>query len=338
MISNIIKGAYFIATNKKKNSFLIDPLRSLITYYMSPILPAVYRLWLKDASGPTQPLPVSQDFYGPNGQENDLEYYRDKPKDGTAFLILHGFCDTAHTMTSLAKHVHNLGYSVCSPRIEGHGLMSYQQIPLENLKSKMIEGIYDKYMELASRPEIDKIHLVGFSMGSALSAAVLRKIKLRKVPDLIDKVFMISPAVYHTPDAQKMLDFFGELYSTYPWLPFPRIYGDPIDPDFSTHNFGYSCINGAITTALNLLMIDARVLFKKIDKEVHMIVGSLDRSLDPARWGDVFELLTTEKKTLDIIEDGYHGLCTQAAIINEDGTKTLKAALIIEHYLDLDAV
>lgn len=337
MIGNIIKGIYFAAANKRENNFLIDPFRSLITYYMSPILPAIYRLYFSETSSNVSPLPVSEDFYGPGGVENDLECFQESPKDGTVFLMLHGFCDTAHTYTSLGKHFYDLGYSVSCPRIEGHGLMSYTDIPVENLKTKMIESVYQKYCELIERPEIKKVNIVGYSMGSALALALVRKINLRKQADLVNKMFLISPAVYHTPDAQTMLDYFGELYQKYPLLPFPRLYGDPIDPYFSDQNFGYACINGAITLALNNLMIDARILLKRMRNDIHMIVGDKDKALDGTRWGDVFDSIGSEVKTLDIIEGGYHGLISQAAVENADGTKTLKAALIIEDYLAKDA-
>lgn len=333
MLKNLLKGAAFLLTNKEDGSFMIDPIRSFITYYMSPILPAVYRLYYTEDDPHCQPLPVSENFYDESGTEKDFDCEVEETKDGVAFLILHGFCDTAHTTKAVASHFNKLGYSTYSPRLAGHGLMSYSEIPTKNLKTEMVNGVYEKYLQVIAKKDVKKVVIIGYSMGGSLATALHRKIKVRKAENKIHKTFLINPAVHHLPKAQKLIEYFGEFYEKFPGLPFPRLNGDPIDPYYSASNYGYSCINGAITIALNSLMTEAKVFLKHMFGDVHLITGEYDNSLDSSRWDDVFEAIGAENKTMDVISGGGHCLMNQATITNDDGTKSLKSALLIEKYL-----
>lgn len=331
---NVLKGIRHAATaGTQKRNFVIDPLRSLITYYMSPILPAVYRLFKEDDNAATLPLPVSEDFFNEKGQESDLLLDHEGPEPKTAFLFFHGFSDTAHTCLPIGLDLHKRGYVVSAPRIEGHGLMSYSQIPDSGLGLKMLNGAYDNYKALAARKDIEKIHLVGFSMGGALSICLARRLIARKADQKLEKMFLLAPAIYHNDFTNKLIEYLGELYTAAPWLPFPRVAGDRSDQDFSLYNYGYSCINGSITLGLNFLMTLAETKLGEMKHDIHMIIPDSDQTLSSLRWDDVFEKISSKTKTVDVIKNSGHNVIT-APVITRDNKKQVLTLDYILKYLD----
>ncbi len=83
-----------------------------------------------------------------------------------AVLILHGFNDTPQSMAYLASALHRDGWSVCVPRLPGHGV-SLSRMAREARASAWRDDVARAYAEL--RAQYETVVVCGQSMGGALA-------------------------------------------------------------------------------------------------------------------------------------------------------------------------
>ena len=103
-------------------------------------------------------------------------------KGPNAVLLVHGFVGSRIDFNDLGEVLNNQGLTVRLMRLPGHGTYPADYAATSN--EELIEAVRNEYRELKKRHE--KVALVGFSMGGALSAVVSSEEK-------IDRTVLISP-------------------------------------------------------------------------------------------------------------------------------------------------
>jgi len=83
----------------------------------------------------------------------------------TAILLIHGYTGSPHDMLYLGKRLHNAGFSVCIPRLPGHGTNSVDF--LNSNYKQWLRSAVDAYISLLK--ESDDIYICGLSMGGLLT-------------------------------------------------------------------------------------------------------------------------------------------------------------------------
>ncbi|GAA4713628.1 alpha/beta hydrolase [Brevibacillus fulvus] len=87
------------------------------------------------------------------------------------FLILHGFAGDVHEVLPLARYLHEQGYVIECPTLEGHGLG--RRFLARSTRQQWVRSAEEAYKRLQMRAET--IIVIGFSMGGLLAFHVARK-------------------------------------------------------------------------------------------------------------------------------------------------------------------
>lgn len=83
----------------------------------------------------------------------------------TGVLVLHGFTGTTHSMRYLGERLAEAGFTVCGPRLKGHGT-HYEDME-QSTYQEWIESVEEGYQWLKERTK--QIFVTGLSMGGTLT-------------------------------------------------------------------------------------------------------------------------------------------------------------------------
>jgi carboxylesterase len=83
-----------------------------------------------------------------------------------AALLVHGFNDTPQSMAYLAQRLHGVGWSVCAPRLPGHGV-SLPRMARESRYAAWMTAVEHTYQQLCATHHT--VVVCGQSMGGALA-------------------------------------------------------------------------------------------------------------------------------------------------------------------------
>ncbi|WP_226616217.1 alpha/beta hydrolase [Guptibacillus hwajinpoensis] len=86
-------------------------------------------------------------------------------------LVLHGFTGSTQSMRYLGEQLASEGYTVCGPRLKGHGT-HYEDMEQSTYK-EWIQSVEDGYQWLNDR--CDEIFITGLSMGGTLTLYLAEK-------------------------------------------------------------------------------------------------------------------------------------------------------------------
>lgn len=88
--------------------------------------------------------------------------------DGHAVLLLHGLSSSPIELRYLARYLHNEGFTVCAPLIEGYSAGSSEQT-----MEQWVESAAREFDALAARYE--RVSICGLSIGGALAMRLIRE-------------------------------------------------------------------------------------------------------------------------------------------------------------------
>ncbi len=116
------------------------------------------------------------------------ESYKSIKSTDVGVFLIHGYGGSPYTMIDYAKKFEAKGYSVCCPRLPGHGTneLDFQNVTMEN----WLQSIYDHYLEFNKK--VKTIYVIGFSMGGILASFLaymfdIKKLALISTPYDFDK-------------------------------------------------------------------------------------------------------------------------------------------------------
>lgn len=205
----------------------------------------------------------------------------------TGVVLVHGFADSPYSMRSLAKSIHEWGYSVMVVRLPGHGsrITDLQQCTLSDWQ----EGVAEAVSELSKT--VRRVVLVGRSFGGvlALHEAVTR-------PDGVAGVVLIS-----TPHTVRKAWLYAAVV---PWLKYilPRVKKRWAKRDEYVMRLEVGRYPEFSLAALQQLFAGFRTVRKEVlagyTKPLLVIQGSHDTKGNPASAAYFMESVASTNKTL----------------------------------------
>jgi carboxylesterase len=124
--------------------------------------------------------------------ENAKPFYFEGNKTG--ILVIHGFTGSTQSMLPLGEAYHQAGFTVCGPRLKGHGT-HYEDMEKSNYE-EWIASVEEGYTWLKER--CDTIFVTGLSMGGTLTLYMAEK-----HPDI--KAIALINAAIDIPDMARAL-------------------------------------------------------------------------------------------------------------------------------------
>lgn len=94
-----------------------------------------------------------------------------------AVLLIHGYTGTPHDMYYLGQRLNESGFTVCIPRLPGHGTNSIDFLN-SNWKD-WLRRVVDSYIELNSKYE--NVYISGLSMGGVLTLLLSAQFNPKKI-------------------------------------------------------------------------------------------------------------------------------------------------------------
>lgn len=232
-------------------------------------------------------------------------------KDGEPFyfegnsigiLVSHGFTGSTQSMLPLGKEYARAGYTVCGPRLKGHGT-HYEDMEQSSHKD-WIASIEEGYQWLAER--CDTIFVTGLSMGGTLTLYLAEK-----YPE-IKGIIPINAAV-EIPSMEPLKEAAE-----------PRFL-DAIGSDIKkegVRELAYERTPVSSVKEILKLMEDVKNNLGRVSCPALIFVSEEDHVVPPLNSQLIYEQISSEDKELYYMADSYH----VATLDNDQGA-------IIEHTL-----
>lgn len=125
----------------------------------------------------------------------DPQFFTTQPKRPYGVLLLHGFSLSPQEYSTLFPALQKAGINYYAPTLTGFGTKSPVFMEHVSYKDWLRDTI--RAYDLLSQT-VEKIHVVGTSLGSALG------VMLSRYRD-VDKLILISPALYLEPELQRLV-------------------------------------------------------------------------------------------------------------------------------------
>lgn len=240
--------------------------------------------------------------------------YLDNPNSDTCIITIHGFSSAPKEVDQLSKFIHESGYAVYSPRLDGHGTSP------EDLKTKYWEDWYKSVCQTITIATLKyrKVFLVGFSTGGLLALLSANKpffefngiICINAALNLRDiRVKALLPAV----------SFWNELVTLFNEDSLKKDYieNNAENPDINYDKFYIESIK-----QLSLLMENTRKNLKKITTPSLIIQAKDDPVVNTSSAYEIFDKIKSKNKEIQIIEAKNH------VIIKGDNTDELYKSIL----------
>ena len=250
-----------------------------------------------------------QDTFSDN-KKNTIYYQSWLPKSDIKALIVvvHGLGEHSGRYTNLVNHLIPLGYGVYSWDHIGHGRSDGMRKYIDRFPD--FTNVVSQYVQQikAAHPALP-LFILGHSMGGLITANYL----LDHQSDFKGAIFS-APAI-KVAGGVHPLKLYGVKFLS---AIFPRFGLAPLNPSAITRNLKVleESLNDPLTnygkTSVRLLteLMDAMVQFKKkahtLTLPVLILQGSDDQVIDPSGANLLYDLVSSEDKTLKIYPDLYH--------------------------------
>ncbi|MFS0781054.1 alpha/beta hydrolase [Bacillus sp. 1P06AnD] len=204
----------------------------------------------------------------------------------TGILLVHGFTGTTHSMRDLGKAYHQAGYSVCGPRLNGHGT-SVEDMDTTSYQD-WIESVEEGWGWLKER--CDKIYVSGQSMGGTLTLYMAEN-----HPE-VQGIILINAAV-QLPEMEDLAK-----------QDLPRFI-DEIGSDIKkpgVEELAYKKTPTRSVREILSLMEEVREHLPNISCPVLVLVSDEDHTVPPTNSELIITHITSEEKKLSRLHNSYH--------------------------------
>jgi carboxylesterase len=201
-------------------------------------------------------------------------------------LVIHGFTGTTQSMRGLGEALANTGFTVCGPRLEGHGTHyeDLEDTPFVNWIASVEQG----YRWLKER--CDTIIVTGFSMGGTLTLYLAEK-----QPEI--KAIILINAAIEIPQLESVLKRDD--------LRFLDAIGSDIK-DTATKELAYEKTPVNAVKELVQLMDQIKQDLHKIECPALIFVSTEDHVVPPNNSYLIYDNIISEVKEIVSLNNSYH--------------------------------
>ncbi|MDN4527419.1 alpha/beta hydrolase [Fictibacillus fluitans] len=224
-------------------------------------------------------------------------------------LVIHGFTGSTQSMRPLGEAYAEKGYTVCGPRLKGHGT-HYEDME-QTTYQDWIASVEEGYAWLKER--CDTIFVTGLSMGGTLTLYLAEK-----YPD-IKGIIPINAAV-DIPNMEEMSN-----------AEEPRFL-DAIGSDIKNpgvNELSYERTPLKSVKEILKLMDQVKSGLHRITCPAFIFVSEIDHVVPPLNSQLILEQISSEEKTLQYMADSYH----VATLDNDQGMIIEKTLAFVEKQL-----
>jgi carboxylesterase len=216
--------------------------------------------------------------------------------EGRGVLILHGFGDTPQSVRTLARYLHQRGWSVRAPLLSGHG-SSMRAFTSATAGA----WISDAHQELAGmQKRCAKVAVIGQSMGGALATILAAESR-------IDALVLLAPYMRLSRRAKWIGRFHYAVSIFLPYLT-SRSESSILDPEARGRALGRGLMTPRLVHELSRVVGRARAAAKKVRVPTLVIHSPQDPRVSVAHAEAAFADLGCEKKTLRWAQRSGHVL------------------------------
>ncbi|MFC3885808.1 alpha/beta hydrolase [Bacillus songklensis] len=201
-------------------------------------------------------------------------------------LVVHGFTGTTQSMHGLGKRFADAGYTVCGPRLKGHG--THQEDMEQSTYKEWIQSAEEGYQWLKERCE--QIFVAGLSMGGTLT------LHLASVHKDIKGIMPINAAI----DIPSMKE--GEQLKDVRFL-------DAIGSDIKAQGvveLAYEKTPVKSIFEINQFMKETKEAVSSILCPALIFVSTIDHVVPPENSQYIYEKLASNDKQLVELKNSYH--------------------------------
>lgn len=218
----------------------------------------------------------------------------------TGILISHGFTGTTQSMRPLGEAYAEAGYTVCGPRLAGHG--THPEDMERSSRHDWIRSIEEGYAWLKER--CDTILMTGLSMGGTLTLYMAEKHPDIKAIALINAAIDM-PAMEHVPESMRFLDAIGS---------------DIKKPGVTELAYDQTPVQSM--KEIVALMEEVRPELRKVTCPALIFVSDEDHVVPPENADIIRDGISSETKEMSRLHDSYH-----VATLDNDQEKIIKETL-----------
>lgn len=222
-------------------------------------------------------------------------------------LVLHGFTGTTQSMRPLGEAYKNAGYTVCGPRLKGHGT-HYEDMEASSYQ-EWVESVEEGFNWLKERSET--IFVTGLSMGGTLT------LYLAETYPEIKGIVPINAAI----DNQELA-----LASENPEIP---RFLDAIGSDIkkaAVIELAYEKTPSASIKQIVTLMAQVKENLAKIDCPTLLFYSKDDHVVPPDNVQIIHDLISSTDKKIIRMDDSYH-----VATLDNDQQLIIEESLAFFH-------
>lgn len=209
-------------------------------------------------------------------------------------LMIHGFTATPAALRGYAERLAADGFTLSVPTLPGHARTPEDLCSVSY--DDWIEACVKAYDRL--RAECDTVHVIGISLGGALS------LDLSTQRTEIRKLFLLAPAVYPLPILTfcrilvfPVLELFGVRF----WK---GLAGDMKKEGSFEIAYGRTSLNGLRQLERGMRLVQRKL--PDVRADVLIFQGTVDHDLPPHRASTILEKLGSANKELVWLENSYH--------------------------------
>lgn len=204
--------------------------------------------------------------------------------NSVGILVSHGFTGTTQSMRPLCEAYAKAGYTVCGPRLKGHGThyMEMESTTRQDWKSSIEKG----YKWLKER--CDHIFVTGLSMGGTLT------LYCAEIHPDLKGIIPINATI----DASSMKDAIHG----------PRFI-DGIGSDIKNPNVSELAYEKTPTKSIQELILLASEVEAKLDQitcPILLFVSQEDHVVEPINSQNIYERVSSSNKEMITLKESYH--------------------------------
>ena len=211
----------------------------------------------------------------------------------TGCLLVHGFTGSPKEMRWMGEYLSNEGYTVLGIRLAGHATQPEDMMRMH--WQDWLASVEDGYCLL--KDQVDRIFLVGLSMGGILSLVFASRFPVDGV------VTMSTP--YNLPADPRLP--FVKIFSLF----LPKVKkgsSDRHDLEASKSHVEYPYIPTKAIIQLRDLLSEMRVSLPKVSVPVLLIHSRQDKSVAPENVEKIYSAVSSRDKQIFFVENSGHDI------------------------------
>lgn len=204
----------------------------------------------------------------------------------TGILVIHGFTGSTQSMRPLGEAYADAGYTVCGPRLKGHGT-HYEDME-QSTYQEWIASVEEGYEWLKERCE--EVFVTGLSMGGTLTLYMAQKYKD------IKGIVPINAAI-DIPDMSAMEG------ATEPR--FLDAIGSDIQAE-GVQELAYEKTPVRSIGEITALMRTVKAHLSEVTSDALIFVSKVDHVVPPDNSREIFQKISSLKKEIIELDNSYH--------------------------------